>query len=376
MRSPHQSYGSPHELRKTERPRASGAGPDAHASLDRDLARGGGMIDVDAIFAIDRLIIAIARCTQHSESINPGQEYIGMNINCDVIDLRAFLAIVETRSFARAAEGLNLSQSAISRRIQKLEATVGAPLLERTTRHVAPTAVGRELVPLVTRMLDEFDRSLFAVRDLGTRRTGLVTIACLPTAAFYFLPTVIKLFNEDYPNIRVRILDLPANDGVQAVARGEVEFGINFAGAFDTELTFDRLIEDPFVLACRRDHELAGADIVEWSDLAPYRLISVHRSSGNRTLLDAALAKVNLKLNWFYEVTHLSTSLGLVEAGLGISVLPRLATPKERHPILVTRALGAPRVTRTIGILRRRNASLSPAAERFLEILLGTWSAA
>lgn len=297
-----------------------------------------------------------------------------MNINCDVVDLRAFLAIVETRSFARAAEGLNLSQSAISRRIQKLESTVGAPLLERTTRHVAPTAVGRELVPLVTRMLDEFDRSLFAVRDLGTRRTGLVTIACLPTAAFYFLPTVIRLFNEDYPNIRVRILDLPANDGVQAVARGEVEFGINFAGAFDSELTFDRLIEDPFVLACRRDHELAGSDIVEWSDLAPYRLISVHRSSGNRTLLDAALAKVNLKLNWFYEVTHLSTSLGLVEAGLGISVLPRLATPKERHPILVTRALGAPRVTRTIGILRRRNASLSPAAERFLEILLGTWS--
>jgi DNA-binding transcriptional LysR family regulator len=281
-----------------------------------------------------------------------------MSINCDVVDLRAFLAIVETRSFARAAESLNLSQSAISRRIQKLEATVGAPLLERTTRHVAPTAVGRELVPLVTRMLDEFDRSLFAVRDLGARRSGLVTIACLPTAAFYFLPAVIKAFNEDYPNIRVRILDLPANDGVHA------------------ELTFDRLIEDPFVLACRRDHELAQADIVEWSDLAPYRLISVHRSSGNRTLLDAALAKVNIKLNWFYEVTHLSTSLGLVEAGLGISVLPRLATPKDRHPILVTRALGAPRVTRTIGILRRRNASLSPAAERFLEILMGTWSSA
>jgi DNA-binding transcriptional LysR family regulator len=299
-----------------------------------------------------------------------------MSINCDVVDLRAFLAIVETRSFARAAESLNLSQSAISRRIQKLEATVGAPLLERTTRHVAPTAVGRELVPLVTRMLDEFDRSLFAVRDLGARRSGLVTIACLPTAAFYFLPAVIKAFNEDYPNIRVRILDLPANDGVQAVARGEVEFGINFAGSFDAELTFDRLIEDPFVLACRRDHELAQADIVEWSDLAPYRLISVHRSSGNRTLLDAALAKVNIKLNWFYEVTHLSTSLGLVEAGLGISVLPRLATPKDRHPILVTRALGAPRVTRTIGILRRRNASLSPAAERFLEILMGTWSSA
>ncbi|MBP0645416.1 LysR family transcriptional regulator, partial [Mycobacterium tuberculosis] len=77
----------------------------------------------------------------------------------------------------------------------KLEATIGAPLLERTTRHVSATAVGSELIPLVQRMLEEFDGSLFAVRDIGAQRSGLVTIACLPTAAFYFLPTVIKQFN-------------------------------------------------------------------------------------------------------------------------------------------------------------------------------------
>ena len=296
-----------------------------------------------------------------------------MSINCEILDLRAFLAVLELESFHRAAEALHISQPALSRRIQKLEAAIGAPLLERTTRHVAATARGAELVPLVRRMLEEFDGSLFAVRDPGVNRGGLVTIACLPTAAFYFLPTVIRQFNNEYPNIRFRILDLPATDGLQAVARGEVEFGINIMGTADPDLIFDKLVEDPFVLAARNDHPLAARTEVDWSELEPHRLITVHRSSGNRTLLDAALARSNIKLRWFYEVTHLSTSLGLVEAGLGISVLPKTATPLGDHPFLVTRPIRNPEVSRTIGIVRRRGAILSPAAERFLQMLIGTW---
>ncbi|MBA5801043.1 LysR family transcriptional regulator [Rhizobium changzhiense] len=298
-----------------------------------------------------------------------------MSINCEILDLRAFLGVVELESFNRAADALHMSQPALSRRIQKLEQVIGAPLLERTTRHVSATALGTELVPLVRRMLEEFDGSLFAVRDVGPNRGGLVTIACLPTAAFYFLPTVIRQFNEDYPNIRFRILDLPATDGLRAVASGEVEFGINIMGTSDPDLTFERLAEDPFVLAARKDHPLATKQWVEWVELEPYHLITVHRSSGNRTLLDAALAKSNIKLRWFYEVTHLSTSLGLVEAGLGISVLPRMATPREDHPFLITRPIRNPEISRTIGVVRRRGGTLSPAAERFLEMLIGVWGA-
>lgn len=297
-----------------------------------------------------------------------------MRINCEILDLRAFLAVVELEGFNRAAEALHLSQPALSRRIQKLEASIGATLLERTTRHVSPTALGLELMPLVRRMLEEFDGSLFAARDRGARRNELVTIACLPTAAFYFLPTVIKQFNRDYPDIRFRILDLTATEGLQAVLRGEVEFGINFMGTADPDLIFDRIAEDPFVLAIRRDHPLAEEEEIGWQDLLPYRLITVHRSSGNRTLLDATLARANIELQWFYEVTHLSTSLGLVEAGLGISVLPRTATPGQDHPFIVTRPLLNPQISRTIGVVRRRGATLSPAAEHFRAMLMGMWS--
>ncbi|WP_210240399.1 LysR substrate-binding domain-containing protein [Amaricoccus solimangrovi] len=200
-----------------------------------------------------------------------------------------------------------------------------------------------------------------------------MSIACLPTAAFYFLPSVIREFNARYRNIRFRILDLPATEGLQAVSRGEVEFGINIMGSSDPDLVFDRLVEDPFVLAARKDHPLSERSSLTWADLSPYQLITVHRSSANRILLDSMLARANLTLRWSYEVTHLSTSLGLVEAGLGISVLPRMATPQGEHPFLITRPIGGPEISRTIGVVRRRGAVLSPAADRFLGILIDTW---
>jgi DNA-binding transcriptional LysR family regulator len=112
---------------------------------------------------------------------------------------------------------------------------------------------------------------------------------------------------------------------------------------------------------------------LSWSDLEGQPLVAVSRTSGNRILLDAALVRAGVSLSWSYEVTHLSTSLGLVEAGLGISVLPQLATPQAEHPIIVTRPIGNPEVSRTIGVVRRRGGRLAPAAERFLEMLLGTW---
>jgi DNA-binding transcriptional LysR family regulator len=296
-----------------------------------------------------------------------------MSINFEALDLRAFVAVVDLEGFHRAAEALNLSQPALSRRIQRLEAAVGAALLERTTRRVALTTVGREFLPLVRRMLDEFDSSLFAMRELGQQRGGQIALACVPTAAFYFLPSVIARFKEQYPNIRFRILDLSANEGLESVARGEVEFGINLLGGSDPELSFEPLLEDPFVLACRRDHPLAAQSLLTWSDLEGQPLVAVSRTSGNRIMLDAALVRAGVRLSWSYEVTHLSTSLGLVEAGLGISVLPRLATPQDEHPIIVTRPIGDPEVSRTIGVVRRRGGRLAPAAERFLEMLLGTW---
>ena len=189
-------------------------------------------------------------------------------------------------------------------------------------------------------------------------------MACLPTAAFYFLPNVIRAFQINHPEVRFRILDLPATEGLQAVARGEVEFGVNMMGASDPDLVFDRLVEDPFVLAVLKGHPLAEREWLTWADLAPFPLITVHRSSANRILLDSMLAKSGLSLRWTYEVTHLSTSLGLVEAGLGLSVLPRMATPQGDHPFLVTIPIRDPKCRAPSGWFAAAEPRFHPRQQR------------
>ena len=297
-----------------------------------------------------------------------------MRINFELLDLRAFLAVIDLGGFHKAADQLNMSQPALSRRIQGLEASIGAPLFERSTRKVSITAVGRGLEPLVRRMIDEFENSLLSIGDLGRQQQGQVTIACIPTAAFYFLPRVVQAYNVLYPRIRFRIVDEGAAECLASVARGEVEFGLNLFGASDPDITFTPLTDDPFVLACRRDHPLAQSVDLTWNDLKGIPLIGVSRASGNRVLLEGALSKSNIQLQWLCEVNHLSTSLGLVEAGLGASVLPKLATPQGDHPIIVTKPVIGPVVSRTIGIVERRRSRLSPAAQRFRDMLAASWS--
>lgn len=295
-----------------------------------------------------------------------------MRINFELQDLRAFLTVLDLGGFHRAADALHMSQPALSRRIQSLEAAVGAPLLERTTRRVAATTVGAALAPLARRLLDEFEDSLLGMTGVGESQAGQVTLACVPTAAFYFLPRAIEAFNARFPRIRFRILDLSANEGLQSVARGEAEFGINLTGSSDPDLIFTPLIEDPYVLACRNDHPIAQVAEITWKDLQGERLIGVSRASGNRMILESALGKTGVRLNFQYEVNHLTTSLGLVERGIGISVLPKLATPPGQHPLIVTKAITSPVVTRTIGLVERRTARLSPAAQRFRDMLIET----
>jgi DNA-binding transcriptional LysR family regulator len=292
-----------------------------------------------------------------------------MRINCEILDLKAFLAVLDLGSFHKAADQLNMSQPALSRRIQSLELALGASLLERSTRRVAPTRVGRELDPMLRRLIREFEDCVFCVGDFGAKHSGQLTITSVPTAASAFLPRILKRFRTLYPDIGFRILDVTAKEGLECVARGEAEFGINFMGASRPELKFTPLIDDEFVVACRTDHAFASQDKLRWRDLAGHPLI-VSQKSGNRAVIDQALAKFDLRLDWSFEVGHLATSFGLIEAGVGMSIIPRLARPREDHPLIAVVPLCDPVVKRTIGIVERRSAQLSRAAAKLRELLV------
>ncbi|AUV02166.1 MULTISPECIES: LysR family transcriptional regulator [Enterobacteriaceae] len=288
--------------------------------------------------------------------------------------IQAFVKIAEIGCFTRASQFLHISQPALTRRIKKLEESLGTTLFERSTRRVKLTAVGRDFLPKAKNLIDFYESSILSIKEMATHQTGVITLSCLPTAAFYFLPSVIRDYNEHYPNIRIRILEHSASDCLEAVLNGDADFGINMINITHPNIEFTPLVNEPFVLACKRDHELAKKSLVMWEDLAGLRLIGVRKSSGNRLLIDQALEGFDWQPNWFYEVRHLSTSLGMVEAGLGVAVVPSLAMPTDEHHVLVSRPLIEPVIRRTLGLVLRRGDSLSPAAEKFREMLMKLWS--
>lgn len=292
-------------------------------------------------------------------------------MNVDLSHLRTFLVVAELGSFHAAAKKLHLSQPALSRRIANLEDALGARLFDRTTRRISLTLIGRELTRRTRVLINQVESTLLGIRDLTEGWKTELFIACVPSAVCYFLPAVLAQFYDKFPNVRVHILDEGANDGLSRVIRGEAEFGLNFIGTDESEIDFEPILREPFVLVCRRDNLLARRRKVAWSELSAHRLITVSRSSGSgiRMLLDIALANVPEKLNWFYEVRHISLLPALVAAGLGVAAIPRLAMPKGKNSLLATIPLVEPTVTRTLGLMRKRGRSLSPAAEHLYNLI-------
>lgn len=285
-----------------------------------------------------------------------------MSIKFDLNDLQAFRAVVEHGSFRRAAEAIRITQSALSRRVEKLESALEVKLFERTTRKVSLTNVGRAFLPQVERLLDDLDLALLSVGDGGALRRGSLTIACVPSAAYYFMPHAIRSFHGQYPRIKIRLIDASANEVSAAVASGEADFGVSFTGNLDPEIEFSALMQERYVIACRRDHPLAARTNVTWAEAYTYDHITLGRSSGNRLVLDRALAKVDKVKDSICEARHVTTALGLVEAGLGIAAVPSIAMPVSPHPFLASIALVEPEVVREMGLLKRRGRTLTPAA--------------
>lgn len=286
-----------------------------------------------------------------------------MAIAFDLNDLQAFRAVAELGNFRRAAETVHLSQPAFSRRIDKLEQALGARLLERTTRRVSLTAVGRDFLRKAGALLDDLDATLLALQGVAATRMGEVTLACVPSTVYYYVSQVVRRFREDFPRVRVKVLDAGANEVLGLVLRGQADFGLDFIGSQEPDLEFITLQEERFVLACRRDHVLAKKRRVAWADLAAHEFLSVTQESGNRLLIDQALAGVAVRPVSVCEAQHVTTLLGLVEAGLGVAAVPAMAMPPRDHPLLVSVPLDEPVVTRRVGLIRRRGRALAPAAQ-------------
>lgn len=281
-------------------------------------------------------------------------------MNISLRQLRAFLAVAESRHFRRAAGQLHLTQPAVSRHIAELEAALGVRLFDRNTREVVPTEAGRYLQHAVERVLDELEGVLAHVHSEGERRRGTVRVAAGPTPSAELMPRCIAECACDWPELTLLSLDRSQTQVLESVRSGAVDFGVAIDPPESGEFERETIMHDPFVLVCRHDHPLARLERVPWKRLQGEPLVLLDYSSGSRRLIDQVFEKHRIDVRVTQQTGHTHTAFRMVEAGLGSSVTPGLSLPESAQ--LVTRPL-VPVVKRAIALVRRRNRSLSPLAE-------------
>lgn len=285
----------------------------------------------------------------------------------DLSDLQAMVAVVEQGGFRAAALTLNLSQPALSRRVAKLEQALDAKLFERTTRRVSLTLVGREFFDKAVEILNGVEASLHNISGISLRHYGEVAVACVPSVAHHMLPPVLRRFHDEFPKIRIRVIDEGSAEVLSHVLRGGCDFGVNFLGGQEPGIDFEPILRERFVLACPPDHPLARKRTVDWDDIGAHPYMTVAQTSGNRLLLDRARRPADQRVPGFIEVQHVSTLLEMVKAGLGVAVVPQLAMHDGDGLRAVP--LKNQNLHRTLGVIRRAGHVLSPGAERLVELL-------
>ncbi|HGM5804108.1 TPA: LysR family transcriptional regulator [Serratia marcescens] len=288
-------------------------------------------------------------------------------MNYSLKQLRVFVAVVRHGSFSRAGEAIGLTQSAVSHSVKELEAEVGVRLLDRTTREVVLTDAGLRLANRVERLLDELQAALLDARSFGVQRSGTVRVATSQTISAHLMPQCIAAGEREYPEIRIMLRDQAQQQVLHSVRNAEVDFGIVVDPVQAVDLECEAVLHEPFLLLCRDDHPFAAKQEVRWSALNGCRLVLQDYASGSRPLIDSALRQQGVEAQVVQEIGHPATLFPMVAEGIGISIFPALALPLPEGGRLRVRRL-VPEINRALMLVRRKNRSLTPAAEAIWQV--------
>ncbi len=289
-------------------------------------------------------------------------------MNLSAKDLRAVLALAQEQNFTRAALRCHLSQSAFSALIRSIEDELGARLFDRSTRNVQLTPDGELFEESARRVLRDLEGMASDFREHAQRHKGRVSIAALPSLAAGWLPSVLARYHERAPGIELSLFDALSDACLALVRGGQADLALASAGPDEADLQTEKLCSDRFHLVCRRDHPLADKRRIRIEDLAAFPFVHLSRRSSVRQYLEAAFHPRQMRS--VLELEHLASVAGMVEAGLGITVVPELTLFHFRRPALVVRPLPLPGLVRSIFIVRPAGRSLSAAAQALCDLML------
>ena len=283
--------------------------------------------------------------------------------------VRSFLTVARVKSFTGAASVLHVTQPALTVQIRRLEEALGVTLFDRDTRSVELTRVARDLLPPFERALQDFDAAVGSARDIATQARGIVRLAALPSVAAGILPDAILQFRHQRPNVMFDLRDVIAGQVLTLVQSEQVDFGVMGGAikAVDVETVFEA--QDRLHVVYPKGHRVARLKKIKPVALSEFPLILMQRDTSVRAVVDAGFHAAGLIPKATCEAIYMMTAVGMVRAGLGLTILPGSAREIRAEPGLLSKPIDDPRFTRPVSIIKRSGRTLPPMSEAFLEHL-------
>jgi DNA-binding transcriptional LysR family regulator len=280
-------------------------------------------------------------------------------------NLKAFITVADCRSFSDAADQLYITQSAISKRIAQLELQIGKKLFDRIARQVSLTEAGKELLPRAQRILKEYEDALQAINDLSGEASGTLRLAISHHLGLHRLPTVLKQFSQQYPNVTLDIEFMDSEKAYELVLHGESEVAV-ITLALDSHhnIYSKKIWDDPLRFICAQDHPLANLKKPQLSDLAEYPIILPGLNTYTGRIIQNLFQREGIPLKAPMSTNYLETISTMVEIGLGWSVLPETLV-RDLH-VMPFKQIS---IERELGYIHHIKRSLSNAAVEFLHLM-------
>ncbi|MCA6123082.1 LysR family transcriptional regulator [Bradyrhizobium sp. WSM 1704] len=284
--------------------------------------------------------------------------------------LRYFVALGEGLNFTRAAERLHIAQPPLSQQIRQLEDELGVTLLQRNSRPVRLTEAGELLLARARSLLANVEAAVADTRRIGRGQAGKLAIGFVGSAMFAGLPDIVSSYRDACPDVELVLDEMLAAEIVDALRRRRIDVGFARPALLPEPGLAQRLIlEEPYVAALPRAHPLAERDGIALAELSDdaFVLYPARPEPSVTGLIVAACEASGFTPRLAQEVLHLQTAIGLIAAGVGVSLIPEAAARAQTGRGVAYVPLAAPAVTAPLTIAWR-DEDVSPAVQRLLDL--------
>jgi len=284
--------------------------------------------------------------------------------------LRIFCDVVQHQSFSRGAAANDVSQSAATQSVRRMEKHFGAQLIDRSKRPFVLTSEGQACYEGFRKVLEAFDTVEAQVRSLRQELAGLVRVASIYSVGLHDMSRCMQDFMRRFPKAKVRLEFLHPSKVYEAVLNSEVDLGVVSYPATSAEINVVPLRAERMMLVCRPEHALASRKAVTAEHLRGEDFIAFDRDLSIRKEVDRYLRQRAVSCRVAMEFDNIETIKQAVQIGAGISILPEPTIRQEaERGTLTAISLIAPPLQRPVGIIHRQRKVFTPTAAKFVELL-------